>query len=289
MMGLAGQFRMIACDKCGLIRQDPRLIWSCLSRYYPAEYTAYAGYMGERSRLRRLDQGYGLWKRLRAVEQYQRGGHLLDVGCGTGAFLHEAKRTGRWDVTGIEPNEVAVNEARRVTGATVFSGQFSQFVLPHDQFDVITMWTVLEHLADPISDLRRCRDLLRDRGWLIFSLPNLEGIEARMFGSSWAGWDLPRHLHVFPRKLLKTILERMGFRLVAARCVSSSYAALGHTLGFWSRPWGAHYPLLRRALVGTYGLLPVRIALGVPLWLADRLQASSIITFFAQKSDMAGA
>lgn len=280
-----GRFRMVRCQQCGLIRQNPRLTWKSLRHFYPEDYVSYAPLIrDETSRWRRMERRYGMRKRMRAIERFQRGGRLLDVGCGTGIFLEEAQRSKHWEVMGLEPNEKAATYARQALQVPILPGLFHEIALPSDSVDVITLWNVLEHLDHPISSLRHAHRLLRDDGWLVFSIPNVESLDALIFGHYWLGWDLPRHLYLFPRSVLRTVLTATGFRIVAMRCIAASYAALGHSLEFWSQTWNANYDFARRLLLRVYGTLPIQVGLGTPLWILSLLNLSPVITIFAQKA-----
>ena len=65
----------------------------------------------------------------------------------------------------------------------------------------------------------------------------MESLAARIFGPYWVGWDLPRHLYLFPRPLLQTVLGTLGFRSVAFSCISGSYSTLRDSLEFWTQSW----------------------------------------------------
>ncbi len=107
----------------------------------------------EKTVIRRLDKRYGPWKRLRAIERFQPGGKLLEIGCGTGLFLEEALKSHRWDVTGIEPSRRAADYAKNQLNIPVYNGRFSEIELPPGSFDVVVLWNVLEHLDQPFEDL----------------------------------------------------------------------------------------------------------------------------------------
>jgi 2-polyprenyl-3-methyl-5-hydroxy-6-metoxy-1,4-benzoquinol methylase len=281
---LPGRFTVVRCLQCSLLRQNPRLKWESLSHYYRDNYVSHPLLVRDIPSLwKRIDKRYGPWKRLRAVERYQKEGHLLEVGCGTGNFLEEALRSGKWQVTGIEPNPRAARYVQEKLQAPIYNDLFQETSLPDETFDVVVMWNVLEHMQDPIQAIKAARSLLKENQWLVFSIPNLNSLEARVFGRYWVGWDLPRHLYFFPQALLKTILNEMGFRWVDAYCLSTSYSMLGHSIDFWSQSWEAKSPGLRKTIISAYKSLSGRLATTPPLWLLDRLRLSSIITIFAQK------
>jgi len=287
LLNLPGQFRMVRCQECGLIRQQPRLAWESLKNYYTEAYAPYTPLLREEPSVwRRLDKRYGMWKQLRLVERFQHGGRLLDIGCGTGHFLEEAKLSRRWEISGVEPNATAAAYARQALPANIIEGRFSDTTFQPNSFDVITMWNVLEHVSYPLADLRRARALLRDQGWLVFTVPNVDGLEARLFGPYWVGWDLPRHLYLFPRAQLRTLLNAIGFQLVDMRCFSSSYIFLKHNLEFWSQTWNPPYAAWRNSILQLYLSAPIRIGLSLPLWLLDRLKLTSVITIVARKQNI---
>ena len=278
---------MVRCIKCGLIRQNPRLEWESLKDYYPEDFISYVPLIREEtSRLRRLDRRYGIWKQVRAVEEFQRGGRLLDVGCGTGIFLEELLRSGRWQVVGIEPTEKIADYASQALRVEIHQGRFSDVTLPDNSFDAITMWHVLEHLDHPIADLRHAHQLLKENGLLTIEIPNVEGLEAKLFGPYWIGWELPRHLYQFPETMLRTILTTLGFKWVATRRISMTHALLGNSLEFWMQSWNPRNHALAHRLLQVYRSIPARIALALPQWVFDRLNLSSVITIFARKDSL---
>jgi SAM-dependent methyltransferase len=281
---LPGTFQLVQCKQCGLYRQNPRLAWNSLVNYYPDDYVAYVYKgKGDQKSWKGYIDNYGNVKRRKAIERYQPGGRLLEVGCGTGAFLNELIRSGKWDVVGIEPSKKAADHARQTTHIAIHEGRFNEINLDVGSFDAIVLWTVLEHLEQPIQDLRYACDLLKEKGWLFFSLPNVGCLETRIFHKYWAGWDLPRHLFNFPRSTLYPILDSVGFQIIDERCLASSYAGLGQSINFWSQQWEGRYPKLKRSIMHIYHSWLMRIGLLLPLTILDRLNLTSTITVFAQK------
>jgi 2-polyprenyl-3-methyl-5-hydroxy-6-metoxy-1,4-benzoquinol methylase len=101
---------------------------------------------------------------------------VLDVGCGAGATLQWLKETGRcqW-AAGIEMMEGAAALARR-RADEVMVGDANLLVesaFAPQSFDVVLCLDVLEHLADPWTFVTKVRRLLKPRGLLIASLPNV--------------------------------------------------------------------------------------------------------------------
>ncbi len=143
----------------------------------------------------------------------ERRGRLLDVGCGSGAFLAEMKHLG-WRVSGVEPDPEAAARARSVLGdADVFIGELEEAPLAAGSFDAITLSHVLEHVRDPLATLRACGRLLKEDGWLVVATPNARSLGSRWFKQHWRGWEPPRHLHLFDPRSLRLLAEAAGFRV----------------------------------------------------------------------------
>jgi SAM-dependent methyltransferase len=138
------------------------------------------------------------------------GGRLLDVGCGSGAFLAQMAELG-WRTQGIDPDPAAVAGAREA-GLDVRQATLADLATGHHagSFDAITLSHVIEHLHDPGGDLRRIERLLRPGGLVWIATPNLEALGLRRFGADWLGLDPPRHLVLFTRASLERLVLDAG-------------------------------------------------------------------------------
>jgi 2-polyprenyl-3-methyl-5-hydroxy-6-metoxy-1,4-benzoquinol methylase len=217
-------FHYLRCDRCGLVRLDPRPSPEEMARYYPQEYEAFQD--RRENWFFRLGRQW-LWsRRVRAVLRHMPSpGQVLDVGCATGEFLEAMQRRG-WAVAGIEPDPPAARQAQqRLGNAAVQVAPFEEASLPEGSYDLATLWDVLEHLPDPPAALGRLALALRPGGVLALGVPNLDSWDARLFGPSWIGWDAPRHLYLFPDPLLRTMLAAAGLPVFATRCFYGDYGA----------------------------------------------------------------
>lgn len=280
---LPGIFRLVQCLQCGWIRQNPRPTIETIGYYYPSCYVNFVPAIEDEPKpWRRWDRRYGILKRRWAVERLQPRGRLLDVGCATGIFLHEMQQAG-WDVVGVEPNPEAADYAQKRFGLSVHVGLLRQVGLPGSSFDVITLWDVLEHLHTPWADLIEMHRLLRNKGLLVVRIPNLESPAARWFGPLWVGWDLPRHLYLFPRRALVAALSEIGFAVEGIRCISTSYSAFTLSLRFYLED---RYPPPKQWpqwILQCLGTMPIRLAVGPLFWIINQARLSSLITIFARK------
>ena len=137
-----------------------------------------------------------------------RGRRLLDVGCYIGIFLEIAQERG-WEAWGIEPSHWAVGEARS-KGLRVVEGTLDDVHLAEESFDVITMWDVIEHLIDPMRELRESHCLLKKGGLICIHTMNIESPLARLMGSHWP-WLMEMHLCYFSPRTLGEMLRKAGF------------------------------------------------------------------------------
>lgn len=154
---------------------------------------------------------------LEAIEAVTRPARLLEVGCYTGVFLTLSRERG-WQATGIEPSRWAAEVARRRAGVEVWPGTIRDVgpKLPSGLFDVVTLWDVIEHLADPLSDLREIQRLLAPGGMVFLSTFDMDSLAARVMGRRYP-FLMDMHLTYFTRRTLEGLLGKAGFRDVRFR------------------------------------------------------------------------
>lgn len=127
-------------------------------------------------------------------------GNLLDIGAGTGDFLLAAKNKG-WNTSGVEPNPDAFALAENK--GVFLSKNFQGF--QEKQFDVITMWHVLEHVPDLEMQIFQIKKLLKEDGLLVVAVPNFKSFDAAQYKEYWAAYDVPRHLWHFSKTAIEKI------------------------------------------------------------------------------------
>ena len=137
---------------------------------------------------------------------------LLDVGCGTGDFLHIAKQN-HWNVSGIEPNEKARAIANKKTNDTVFEVEHL-LKLNSNSFNVITLWHVLEHLPKLEEHISILKSILKQNGVLIIAVPNYKSYDSKYYKEFWAAFDTPRHLWHFSQTAISKLVEKKNMKVV---------------------------------------------------------------------------
>jgi len=146
---------------------------------------------------------------MRHLPQKKANERLLDLGCGNGSFLLRARSAG-WDVIGVDIDSKAV-EAARSQGLDVRLGGLEELDPVDEQFDVITLAHVIEHVHHPMEVLQACYRLLKPSGFLWIETPNIASEGHRLFGASWRGLESPRHLVLFTLESMRYALSTAGF------------------------------------------------------------------------------
>ncbi|WP_452602973.1 class I SAM-dependent methyltransferase [Pontimicrobium sp. MEBiC06410] len=154
-----------------------------------------------------------LKNKLKLIESFQpKDKTLLDIGCGTGAFLKVAKDNG-WSIYGVEPDQDARAIANSITGNTIYNtNQLSKF--EDHTFDVITLWHVLEHLPNLKEQVSRFKRLLKPEGTLVIAVPNYKSYDASYYKNFWAAYDVPRHLWHFSQTAIKRLFQKENMKVV---------------------------------------------------------------------------
>lgn len=153
-------------------------------------------------------------RKLRRVLRWREGGRLLDIGCAKGEFLSVAQR--HFEVQGVEVSLTALERARATLGARVFAGDVLEARFPGETFDVITLFSTVEHLAEPVAVLRECRRLLRDGGILVVKTPNFSSLNRRFLRGGWSGYKLPEHRFFFTPGGIRRLFARAGLEPLPA-------------------------------------------------------------------------
>jgi SAM-dependent methyltransferase len=135
---------------------------------------------------------------------------LLDFGCGTGEFLTYCKSNG-WKVSGVEPSTIARKKASEILQQPVNEDIANEAEV---EFDVITLWHVLEHVSELDKTLQQLKQKLASDGTLFIAVPNHVSWDGDHYKEHWAGYDVPRHLWHFSRGNVKRLMEKNGLKVV---------------------------------------------------------------------------
>ena len=237
---LPGNFRVVRCRTCGLMRTDPRPSPDTMGFYYPDHYGPYVD-----TRIS-ITRGENLWQRWK--QQGRRwaqsltdmrmeslpplsSGRMLEIGCASGSFLHRMAMKG-WQVEGIEFSATAATAAR-AQGYRVHLGAVETAPAPAQSVDLIVGWMLLEHLHEPVVALRKLHSWTRSGGWLAISVPNAASFALPFFDNAWFALHLPNHLYHYTPQTLAKVLDRGGWcieRVFYQRDIADVVASCGYVL-----------------------------------------------------------
>jgi SAM-dependent methyltransferase len=184
-------------------------------------------------------------------------GRLLDVGCGHGLLLDEARRRG-YDTVGLELSRSAASHARERLGLDVREVPLEDFETG-EGFDVVFLVDVLEHLDDPLAGIDHCVRLLRPDGVLCVVTPDPSSPTARLAGVRWWGY-LPAHTCLLPRKTLRELLGARGLIISTDVPLVRSFTARRWVEGLAERAGP-----LERGLRALAGRVPEHLSVSLPL------------------------
>jgi 2-polyprenyl-3-methyl-5-hydroxy-6-metoxy-1,4-benzoquinol methylase len=214
-------YDLVACKSCGLayISNPPdqealQKVYSAEANYHNFLLDVKSPQFAEMQAIARTHMGH--------VADWAEPGRLLDAGCSTGLFLDLARARG-FNVSGVEFSKESANFARDHFGLSVDDGDIQAVDKAGGQFDVITMFDVIEHVPDPLADMRAIHDLLKPGGLFVVSTPNIDGLFPRLslpfakMVDHWPHAEPPHHLFQFSIKTLGKMLETAGFAVEAVR------------------------------------------------------------------------
>ena len=257
---LHGSYHVARCTACRLHYLYPRLTEAAMqevyreSSYYEGGACGYAdaSYSAQETALR------ATFKRLlrNLAKRGLTGGDLLEVGCGYGYLLDEARSFFDRRVGTDFSNEAA--EIARVTGAEVFVGGIEQ-VPPERKFDCIIAIQVIEHVYQPLSFVKQVASHTKTGGHIVVATPDIGGALRKTMGRRWPSFKVPEHVVYFDFQSLRALMHQAG--LIDVRRLPYPHA---FPLGLISAKFGLNMPSLLAGLkiwvpattVAAYGRVP---------------------------------
>lgn len=134
--------------------------------------------------------------------------NILDVGAGTGDFLKVCKQNS-WNVFGTEPSL----DARTIAARKEIQLKENLSAYKNQQFDVITLWHVLEHVENLSKYIVELNTLLKDDGRLLIAVPNFKSFDAKYYNEHWAAFDVPRHLWHFSQNSIHKLFGLVNMKV----------------------------------------------------------------------------
>jgi 2-polyprenyl-3-methyl-5-hydroxy-6-metoxy-1,4-benzoquinol methylase len=202
-------FGVSKCAGCGLYFLTPRLKEAEMMKIYqdPSYFigtgSGYQDYEGQQKSLRATFRRF-LRELKRRVPQAK---SLLEVGCGYGFFLDEAKP--------YFENRVGTDycldalERAKLNANKVYHGGLDA-VPTGERFDVVVSIQVLEHIYDPKAFLTQCVNATKIGGTVVVATPQMGSFWQKLMGSKWPSFNIPEHVTYFDRHTLAMALNGVG-------------------------------------------------------------------------------
>ncbi len=246
-------YRMVRCERCGLLRSDPILTDAELARLYAGSHFTYAA--------EAQFTGATYLHYLRETLPFVRTrGRIMEIGCGSGFFLDRALDEGFTEAWGVEPSVAAVEAASPRVRDRIRIGLYDRSTFPPDQFDCICAFQILDHAPDPAAMLRACHAHLRPGGVALFINHDAGALSARLLGELSPIVDV-EHTVLFDQRTMRRVFERCGFRVERVFSVKNTYP-----LQYWAKmaplPGGVKSAAQTALAASGLGRIPITLKAG---------------------------
>lgn len=193
LFGIKDRYAIYKCISCGLGHTQDL-------QPQQGEYHRDTVYIQEQKLFANLFQ-----RRINIINKYKRQpGRILEIGSSTGLMLSLFKKEG-WEVTGVEISSSSAEFAIK-RGIRTIKKPFEKNNFGDEKFDVVIINHTLEHLADPVTVIRKINQILNDDGILLIDVPNFGSFSARFLKMRWALLLPGEHLWHFTIQSLSIIL-----------------------------------------------------------------------------------
>ena len=205
--------QLVACKECGLAYLSPRVRSDIILKSYsdavdptfvkqnPFRISTFGRNLGDLSRRQKITPGPAR--------------KILDIGCASGAFLKAASDLG-FSTVGVEPSRWMCEFGKKEYGLDLRQGTLEDHRFQDGEFDMVTLWDVIEHLVDPKKTLAEAERVLKEDGLLIVNYPDFGSFASRILGRKWP-FLLSVHLIYFTPATIRRLLSKCGFEVVELR------------------------------------------------------------------------
>lgn len=218
-------FHLVWCNGCGHLTTLPMPgeddLSSLYGTYYPRKNLSIEEVVSEAARVGKpFAKIRRWWSGDDNQGQYaaRAGEKMLDVGCGSGLTLLEARNIGveAWGIE-ADPNVKPFADALdlRIHHGSLHDNPFAGV-----NFDLIVLNQVIEHIPEPDKALELIRKRLAPGGRVIMVFPNTKSIWCKLSGAKWINWHIPYHLHHFTAQTFNRMATRCGFQVVTSRTIT---------------------------------------------------------------------
>ena len=209
-------YRQVKCRQCGLVRSDPVAPPELITHLYARSAVTYWNEIAD------LKQTYGRY--LARLEEFGAAKDaLLEIGCGNGFFLEQAREQGYRSVRGVEPSQEAVASAGDLVREQIVCDVMRPGLFEPDQFDVVCLFQVFDHIAEPGVLLDECLRVLKPGGFVLAINHNVEAISAKLLGERSPIIDI-EHTFLYSPATMSQIFREHGFEVRRVGSVHNRYS-----------------------------------------------------------------
>jgi 2-polyprenyl-3-methyl-5-hydroxy-6-metoxy-1,4-benzoquinol methylase len=196
-----GELHLARCVGCSMIYANPVPTEMATGIFYDhagSEYLATEKLESDYSNVR-------FERELRLFRTHCPRGSVLDVGCSSGAFLHQLKKRypDDYQICGTDVSGPPLDYAAKM-GVPIIKRNF----LTHsfeESFDAVTFWAVMEHLFEPELFLKKAAEVLKPGGLCFILVPNTDSLAIRLLGAKYR-YIFAEHLNYFTPETLKKFI-----------------------------------------------------------------------------------
>lgn len=200
------RYRIVKCRKCGLVFSDPVLPGAVLGKLYRESKFTYGEQVPD------LTKTYGFY--LKELEKFGVvKDRLLEIGCGSGFLLSEAKKQGYKEVFGVEPSKDAIKKAPRQIRKNIRESIFKWNLFLKDYFNVICFFQTFDHVSDPNKLLSACYKMLKPGGYILALNHNISSFQALILGEKSPIIDI-EHAYLYDIRTMRIIFEKNNFEII---------------------------------------------------------------------------
>lgn len=203
-------YRIVKCKKCGLVRSDPVIDPESLADLYAKSAQTYD------AEIPNLIDSYTTYleQAIQCLSGFNRGDlsrkNILEIGCGSGFFLEKANDYGFENVYGIEPSQQAVDKSASHIRPNIICDILRVGLLKPEQYDLICMFQVFDHIGNPAIILDECLKALKPGGGILCLNHNVSAFSARVLGERSPIFDI-EHTYLYDKNTQCKIFSAHGF------------------------------------------------------------------------------
>lgn len=214
-------FQIVRCLECGLTFSNPitdpsKIIKSYKDSFFPIV-----------DDLKTAGKVYAEFLKL-ATAKFSKKGPLLDIGCGNGFFLDEARKMGFKPLFGVEPSKDSFKSIpKTINRKNLIMDIFKKGQFSKNFFNIVCFFQVIDHIIDPNEFLKNCYTILKPGGLILAIMHDAKSATAKILGEKSPIFDI-QHIYLFDKKTIRAIFEQNGFEVIK---VADSYSR--YSIDYW--------------------------------------------------------